>query len=95
MYSALDDLPEIENWLKANDCERGELFTIVGGVKEDKEQFSLVADDISLRDLLSRMAAATRSYNWAVHQYSDDQGKCRLQIYLGNALPAGKVRPKL
>jgi hypothetical protein len=95
MYSALDDLTEIENWLKANDCERGELFTIVGGVKEDKEQFSLVADDISLRELLSRMAAATRSYNWAVHQYSDHEGKCRLQIYLGDVLPAGTVRPKL
>ena len=28
MYSALDDLPEIETWLAVNDCQRRELFKI-------------------------------------------------------------------
>lgn len=95
MYSALDDLPEIETWLAVNDCQRRELFSIVGGVMKEKEQYSLVTDEVSLSLLLSRMAAETQSYYWTIHQYSDQDRKCRVQIYLGGALPVGNSKSRL
>ena len=95
MYSALDDVPEITNWLNVNNCQRRELFSIVGGVNEEKEHYSLFADEVSLSNLLSRMAAETRSYYWTIHQYTDPDGKCRVQIYLGGALPVGNVKSKV